>query len=321
MNQTLKCLRAHAGFSAQYLADAVGVPLDTVLQCEEGSLPVPEEYSTAVANLLQTTKQALQGNVKLLNNAGLAALHGSNTHYGYAAFHFLSGGSPLVVSVSHAEHKNILAALGTRQSFLKVISLHNQSIYIRCSALADVYVSHSTCDTLGPEQDIYRSPMAPMPSPIFWKVVGDLHGALIEQEYGEGHLRRLLEPKESDIANDIERGDIDEGDRADAFKRAMEDAAEIFENATCLKWQMGTQRRCEEIDSSTRMYPSLRQLENTEFDDLNILQLIYFTVDEGHRSIFINASALDYISVPLHRINLEIIDQLDALEATKTLSK
>lgn len=313
-----KFIRARARISAQSAADALGVPLGTYLLIEKGSLPVPAKYLSRLAELLGTEPEALQGNTELFDYSCLLELPYARTYFGEVAFHFSSGGAPLLASISWADKINITAALNNNRAFIQFTTLQNQTIFVRHSAVTDVFLSDNSCDTYGPEEEIYNAPVMLEPNPLFWETAGELLGAFIEKEHGDDEFRRLLEPKESDFNTDIAGRTLNEQEKLAALLQAQEEASKIFSYATRVHWQMGTQRRCQLIDDNTRMYESVKHLESAKLSKLMSLKPVCFTTDEDQCDVHISPRALDYIAFPTHKYNIEVIEHLDELESPKT---
>lgn len=305
MSTSFELILACSGISAQSAANALKVPLGTLLQWKKGSLPVPAEYLSRLAELLGTTPKALQVNPEPYDFSGLLALPDTRTYFGEVAFHFSSGGPPLLASLSQDQRKKTMAALCTDRAFVQLNTLQNQTIFVRNSAVTDVFFTGDSCGEYGPEEENYTAPVICEPNPLFWEAVGEICGAF-EEEYGDDELRLLLEPKESDFNIDFSGRVLNEQERLAAFQQAKEEASNIFSNATCVQWQMGTQRRCQLIDSYTRMYDSVKHLKNAKLISLMSLKPICFTTDEEQCLIHIKPSTLDYITFPTHKYNMEV---------------
>ncbi len=242
------------------------------------------------------------------------------------AIHFLGGGEPLLLSVSEDAFDRLHRDLQGDTAFVIVQSLTNETVAIRSKAIADVYFSSEAYDDFDPEREHYqRFTGKQIVDPRDWQIIAALaHDGVGLEDFEEEDVERVRgwvtitdKQFEALVADrSIEPGEL-EAERA----KVRDLTARLFAIATETVWQFstGVQRR-EVVVEQAALYTAFYAL--TDFGGDHPKGEMLCLASEGrHRIIFINPSAIDYVSIPTHSFeeghSLVAADELDEVEATE----
>ena len=292
------------------LADAMAVGQSDYQKWESGTAKIPTGKINKLAKLLNATKEDILGLPKRFDLMGIdESIGDENKYYGEVAFHFESKDSSLLLPISQAECDRLHGLLQLDVFYVTVESLDNRRVFIRRSALKDVFFSSEAYDDFGPES--HKNQLGIFPDDEFWDVVENL-------EYLEGfsdeHRPSRFEEAvlsqirltEAQIDELIKSGNIEEGDREKVRNEATEITENFLARARNIVWQFSSgQARsvyCVEDDLINEVFSSLERTED---------KTIHFPVEGYHRSIYINADAIDFISVPTHKFHAGELENIE----------
>lgn len=305
MKAKLKQFRVRAGITQTKLAHKVGVSQPNYQRWESGAAPIPEEKLEKIAKILKTTPAALLGRHPPVAARFYDDSAGDDlNYYGEVAVHFCGGGAPLLLSISEEAFSSLHYDLQLNPSFVTVKSLANETVAIRTKAIADLYFSSEAYDDYGPEHDTYRDREPPqIPDSRDWEIVEALahHSGL--EDFDEKDVKRVQEMimiTDEQYAQLISEGKIKHEELENERKKNQEKTDRIFKLATTTTYQLSTGHRREVyVDDHQSLYDAFYHL--TEFDDGGPADdMILLSAEGRHRTIFINKSALDYVSIPTH---------------------
>lgn len=276
----LKKQRLSACMTQAQVAEAMGVSQPNYQRWESGAAAVPTGKIKKLAKILGSTVDDLLGKPKRFDFFGNdETVEDEYTFFGTVAFHFASGSSPLLFPISVGMRDSLHSQLITENGFVIAGSLDNRVAYIRRAAIADVYFSSDACDDNGPEA--YDNYVGVFPDEDFWQIAewADDPDA-IKSEHAPGRIQAVI--------NEI--------------TTATDDMQVQFSNrAKNITWQLSSgQLRQEYSYENVDMYDAF-SLINITPDDLD--EPIYLPLSGYHRSIFINKTAVDYITIPSHKYN------------------
>jgi transcriptional regulator with XRE-family HTH domain len=324
MNQ-LKKLRVAAGLTQSEIATKLGVSQPHYQRWETSALPIPDDRLTKLAKLFKTTPEAILGKYKpieVLPSAFPAGLDGkpeSEHYYGEAAIHFQNG-KPLLLSISLEALKLLSAALHRlNRKFITVKSLCNQTAVIRTAAVTDIYFTyddaHDELGGFGPEADDYEYEDVHLPDPRDWHII-----ELLRRETAEEIIKQGCDPAAVErIAKLFNQRDVEriqeEAASSDgtitpenvekvvlACPERRRHAARLMDLATQTVYQLanGKRRSIWITREETFIDPIASLVENEGACGETAITLA--PDDDFERSIFINLDALDYITVPTHKL-------------------
>lgn len=321
----LKQFRAKAGMTQAKLAKAVGVSQPNYHRWEADKDPVPEAKLKRLARILKTTPEAILGKHPPIEAAFYDNSAPENLqYYGEVAIHFVSGGTPLLLSISEEAFQRLHRDLQGQNTFVTVESLANQTVAIRTKAISDLYFSSEAYDDFGPEHetDKYDDHVSlQLPDNRDWEIVECLSSDFGYEEFDEADVERVKsrimitdEQYEKLVADGLIK--VEELEEERKINTAETDR--IFQLANNVVYQLSTrERRSVFIEGSdedvyTAFYPLV------DFGDADTAdEMILFRNAGYHRTIFINPHALDYVSLPTHKFeagSLEMTaESLDAL--------
>ena len=325
MANRLKQFRARIGLTQSKVAAAVRVSQPNYQRWETGAAPIPNDKLARLAETLGTDPATLLGRhppikVGFYDDSVDDAL----SYYGEVAFHFLGGGEPLLLSISEDAFDRLHRDLQGDTAFVIVQSLTNETVAIRSKAIADVYFSSEACDDFGPEGERYqRFTGKQIADPRDWQIIAALaHDGVGLEDFGDEDVERVrgwVTITDNQFEALVADGSIEPGE-LEAERAKMRDlTARLFAIATETVWQFstGVQRRevlIEEAALYTAFYPL------TDFGgDHPEGEMLRLASEGRHRIIFINPSAIDYVSIPTHSFeegrSFIAADELDGMEA------
>lgn len=225
-----------------------------------------------------------------------------------------------MLSISEEAFSSLHRDLQGNADFVTVKSLANQTVAIRSKAIADLYFSSEAYDDYGPEHGTYTNHVdLQMPDPRDWEIVEALHHEIGLEDFDPADVERVqrrIMITDEQYAELVADGRIKPEDLENERKKNREKTDRIFELASLTMYQLSTgQRRGVYVDDHQDIYQAFYELVEFEggkpADDLIRLQ-----AEGGHRIIFINKSALDYVSIPTHQYEAGRVEsESSALEA------
>ena len=307
MKTKLKQFRAKAGMSQVEVAKTVGVTQPNYQRWESGSAPIPDAKLKTLAKVLKTTPDAILGRHPPIE-ASLYDPKASDelSYYGEVAIHFCGGGASLLLSITESELNRLHSALQEDVAFVTVSSLSNQTVSIRTKAIADLYFSSEAYDDYGPEHGTYEDHLdVQMPDTRDWEIVEALSDESEDlEDFSPADVKRVRERimiTEEQYKMLLADGRIKSDDLEKERAKNQEKTDRIIRLATHIVYQLSNgKKRCVWINDEYAIYNAFYDL--TEFDGGDPADnMIRVAAEGGHRTIFINKSALDYVSIPTHR--------------------
>lgn len=306
MKTKLKQFRVRAGMTQAELAKKVGVTQPNYQRWEAGAAPVPNDKLAKLAKVLKASPEALLGRhppitARFYDNSAGEDLN----YYGEVAIHFCGGGAPLLLSISEGAFSRLHRDLQLNPMFVTVRSLANQTVVIRSKAIADLYFSSEAYDTYGPEHDTYTEHASlQMPDSRDWEIVEALEHDIGLEDFDPADVRRvqgMIMITDAQYAQLVADGMIKSEDLENERKKNQEETDRMFKLASTTTYQLSTGvRRDVYVDQEEDLYNAFYELIEFEggepADDMILLQ-----AEGSHRIVFINKSALDYVSIPTHQ--------------------
>jgi hypothetical protein len=242
------------------------------------------------------------------------------------AIHFAGGGESLLLSISEDAFGRLNQDLQDDSAFVTVESMANQTVIIRTRAVSDVYFSSEAYDDYGPEYGQYTNHVGvQIPDSRDWEIIESLACDGDLGEFDPTDVERVTkmvmitdEQYQKLVADGAIKPDELEGERA----KNQAHTDRIFEAAQYTVYQLSTgQRRRIYIDLSESLFDAFYEL--IDYNESNSSEgMIRIEAEGAHRMIFINKHALDYVSIPTHRLNegrterdAEAIDSLSGQNA------
>lgn len=296
MKVRLKNYRTAAQMTQAELARKVGVKQPTYQRWETGMMPIPDDKLKKLAKALDVDPEALLGRRAVEAQLGANGPDGLR-YYGEVSIQFRSGGAPLLLSISEAQHSRFYASLQSDMEFVEIESLQNQTVILRRKAIADLHFCSDAFDTFGPDHEIVGEQYLDFrrPDDRDWAILEALANGDPESlgDFDEDEVER--------VTNYVEMTDksreqmIAEG--VDAWRER------IFELATAVVYQVsgGKRRSFREFDSGDgTLYNTFYELTEDLQGGCETDSLLVFPAAGYHHSIFINKQALDFVSIPTH---------------------
>ncbi|MDP1602728.1 MAG: hypothetical protein Q8M03_05630, partial [Legionella sp.] len=281
---------------------------------ESGAAPIPDAQLKKVATALKTTPEAIMGRHPSIE-AGLYDPNVSDelSYYGEVAVHFAGGGAPLLLSITERELDRLHSALQQDVAFVTVNSLANQTVSVRTQAIADLYFSSEAYDDYGPEDDAYSDHINfQMPDARDWEIVEALwDGGGDLEDFSPSDVKRVQERimiTDEQYDKLVADGLIKPGDLENERAKNQDETDRIIQLATHVVYQLSSgKKRSVWVDDDYATYNAFYDL--TEFAGGGPASDMIRVAAEGrHRIVFINKSALDYVSIPTHRYEAGAIE-------------
>jgi len=304
----LKQFRVAAGMTQAKVASAVGVTQPNYHRWEVGAAPIPEAKLKKLAKVLKTTPDSLLGkHAPIRASIYDDSVPDNLSYYGEVAIHFAGGGESLLLTISEEASSRLHQDLQDDSPFVTVETMANQTVIIRIRAVSDVYFSSEAYDDYGPEHGQYTNHVdVRIPDSRDWEIIESLacDGDLGEFEPADvERVRKMVTITDEQYRKLVVDGAItpDELEGERAKNQAHTDR--IFEAAQYPVYQLSTgQRRRMYVDLPESLFDAFCELiddnGNTSSEDMIRIEAI-----GADRIIFINKHALDYVSIPTHRLN------------------
>lgn len=297
----LKRARLLVRMTQMSAASKLGVSQSTYQRWEAGTLRIPEKKLDQIRKLFETSKAAILGTPQPFDLFGIDKSIGDDrTYYGEVAIHFKSGGAPLLLPITEAAHGSLFGSLQQDELFVKVESLDNRMVFVRRDAVSDIYFSSEAYDDYGPEVERYGEVLGIFPDDDFWRIA-EAFDYLSEDEFSPELLadaKSKLTLTDAELEELVANGSVKPEDRQKVRAEVTERTEKFTAQACNVTWQFGSCRREVLAPDSKELFERFGWLE----EDPDALKTPIFLRTEGyHRTIVINPSALDYISIPAHK--------------------
>lgn len=310
------------------VAMATGVSQPTYQNYEAGTITIPPANLKRLAKALKMTKEEILGRPKVVALPPLEHRprvdrddyddpngFDESGHYGEIAIHFKKG-NPIVLSISPWEHRRLYLELQGDSKFFPIYTLSNQIVGVRRAAVTDVsFASEDSC-SFGFEHDLYRefeSEIVPgvwSSDADYWDIVevvacpSEREREDIVEIYGEDRVSEverdigLLMPDEIDQM--VASGNVLPEERQVKLDQAVATLAKARELGADVKWQLSNGKVRQETVNYDEDLENFWWIARSAQDDDDI---IFRGAD--NQSYWINPDALDYISIPAHKFNVE----------------
>ena len=301
-SSALKKARLFAGMTQTAVAAAAGVSQPTYQRWEAGTVTVPDRKLDKLAKALHVSRDVLLGRPLPFDLLGIdKAVSDDRTYYGEVAVHFAGDGASLLLPISEAERSALCFGLAQEGDFVRVESLDNRTVFLRRSAIADVFFSSDAYDDFGP--DGYGTQhLGVHPHDSFWKIVEYLDCTeLLDDEFTDEEINEALSKArltEEELDELVANGSVPVEERERVKEEARETTNQFTDRACLTSWQLSTGRiRSVSLSESKAVYELCNALSISEEGELLRLE------PEGyHRFIFLNPCAVDYIAMPSHKV-------------------
>jgi transcriptional regulator with XRE-family HTH domain len=290
------------------LASAVGVTQPNYHRWEVGVAPIPETKLKKLAKVLKTTPDVLLGrHAPIRASIYDDAVPDNLSYYGEVAIHFAGGGEPLLLTISEDAFSRLHRDLQGDDPFVTVESMANQTVALRVRAISDLYFSSEAYDDYGPEHGRYINHVdVRIPDPRDWEIIESLASDHDLGDFDPADVERVQkmvmitdEQYQQFVADGVIKPDELERERA----KNQAETNRVFEAAQRTVYQLSTgQRRIVYVDEPGSLIDAFYELVdyNGATTDEEMIRL---EAEGAHRMIFINKNAVDYISIPTHRLN------------------
>jgi len=306
--------RVQAGLSRDTVASRLGVEANTLRQWERHDGGVPKRMLVELSKLLNTDSASLLG----LHAPRCATVYDFDAdpvddYWGDVAIHFRGRGKPLLLSLSRRAAGELKGDMSEEGGWLVIKSMANQTVLVPKQAISELHMACEAASFFGPESESYESAPIQMPDPRDWEVVATLEDN-IGADGGDAaehfdRVRGQIMITSAQYEEHVAAGRISKEDLAEEQAKDKDDTRAIFELASTLVYQLtsGTQRR-ELAIGSARFVESVEPLLKGVEDQFN--GFFSFSVDGEERDVWINASDLDYLSLPSQLLQRGL-DELD----------
>src|SRR5258708_390478 len=195
-------------------------------------------------------------------------------------------------------------------------------ITLRTKAIADLYFSSEAYDTYGPEHDTYTDHVSlQMPDSRDWEIVEALEHDVGLEDFDRADVQRVQQMimiAYEQYAQLVADGKIKPAALETERKKKQEETDRIIKLASTTTYQLSTgQRRDVYVDDHKDLYHTFYEL--IEFDGGEPeADMILLPAEGRHRIVFVNKSALDYVSIPTHKYEAGSVEaaavDLEAME-------
>lgn len=313
MAPKIKHYRVQAGETQAQVAKALGVAQPTFQRWETGKVEIPAEILAELSKRYRVTTQELEGryaprSVTFYDDNSPSELR----HYGECAVHFIGGGEPLVLTISEAAFAEGFESLQEDGTFIIIRDLGNRTVAIRRKAISEFYFSAEACDTYGPDHDTYKlATPVHMPDHRDWQIVQalanedepDLSGFARENV---DRVKSMIGISDEQFDGLVSQGTIAPEDLEAEKAKIAAITAEILalSHTVTVRLSSGRQRDFPHIHCN--LYDCLQQLDL--WDAMNEDEgggMFVLPVEGDYHTAFFPAQAIDYISLPSHKVEAD----------------
>ncbi|MBD9386607.1 helix-turn-helix domain-containing protein [Agrobacterium sp. AGB01] len=304
----LREYRLGADMTQAEAALAVRVTQPTYQRWETGG-KVPAGKLAALAKLFNATQERLLG----INPPIKAVFYDNGApddqqYYGEVSIHFVSGGAPLVLSISEKARMQFSEAMMETSYFIPIRSLTNQLVAIRRDAIADIYFCSEAYDDFGPEHKTYEFPSSlRYPDNRDWEIIESIVCDFDDGKYDAESVaqltRTLCGPPDDVIEQDLAAGRVSIA-QVEEMKRKVPLVLDEAENLAllCVYQISPGKRRKIFIDSDRNIYDAFSDIYSGEY--MPSYGSKYVEGVGYHHYLFMNPTVLDFISVPTHKYQM-----------------
>lgn len=297
MKNNFRKFRIQALMTQSALAEAVGVTQPTYQRWESGKSSIPKAKLKKLAKILETQPDILLGNQPPIE----AVLYDDSApeaaqYYGEVAIHFKGGGEPLLLTISEEAFRFLYTHLQWDIPFVTIESMANETVLVRTKAIADLYFSSEAYDDFGPMHGSYKeeSPIQ-LPDPRDWAIIECIEYEMGLEDFDPDHVRRVC----SLLGLDEEIADGE----AELSPHCRESLEQIFERAKDVRYQLSTgEVRKVYVDCNRALYKAFWELLDLDPHYVDQPAPILLNAEGRHRIVYLNPEALDYVSVPSHKL-------------------
>jgi transcriptional regulator with XRE-family HTH domain len=301
-------------------ARAAGVTQPTYQRWEIGQVETPDDKLKKLAKAFGATEAELRGDSIHVSIYDSKA-NPEHNYYGEVAVHFRGGGEPILLSISDAACDKLHGDMQQiNRTYVLVESLANQTVIIRRDAISDLYFSSEAYDDYGPEhlnedgsynREGYKNHIEwQIADPHTWEILEcfacDGVGLEDFEDADVKRVEKLFHISDEEYAQLVADGHIKAEDLEREKAKNEKQADQLFEAATDVVYQLsngGVRRKFKTYSGDDQeLYNAVYQLIEYESgaDDEIIPEMIRFAPEGGHRMIFVNRLAFDYMSLPTH---------------------
>jgi transcriptional regulator with XRE-family HTH domain len=307
MKTKLKQFRVSADMTQAKVAAAVGVTQPNYQRWEAGAAPIPDAKLKKLAKVLKTSPDAILGRHPPIETSLYDdSVSDDLSYYGEVSIHFCGSGAPLLLSISERAFTDLHRDLQRDVAFVTVESLANQTVAIRTKAVADAYFSSEAYDDFGPEHGTYANHLdMQIPDARDWEIIESfaVDGIGLE-DFDPADVKRVKEMimiTDEQYEKLVSNGAIKAEDLESERAKNQISTDLILAMACETTYQLSTgKRRSVNVYDSQDLFNAFYDL--TDFDGGEPADDMIRVETEGrHRIIFINKSALDYVSIPSHK--------------------
>lgn len=303
----LKKQRLQLGLTQQEVASKLGISQPNYHRWETGTAQVPKAQLKRLARVLRVTPDELLDKPKPFDYWGTdEGAEDERKYFGELALHFAGGSYPLLLPISELSRRLTYRQLSGDSLFIVVVTLDNRTVLIRRSAIADAYFSSEAYDDYGPDEYDNGGHLGVFPDDVFWHIAEYLYELhLLDEEYESEEIENVVrlihayQPEEVEAAEDTfysRANNVEWRLTSGRVGRAAVDREELMES-------FGRYHLVPEIAADMAM-DNYREDEDEHF--------LHLPVDGGyHRSVLINVSNLDWISLPTHKWRETTLDEAE----------
>lgn len=303
-------------------AKAAGVTQPTYQRWESGKVEIPKKNLAKLAQHFNTTELELLGR----HPPKTAAFYDTTAplelqYYGECAVHFLGMGEPLVLSISNAAYEQAHQELQSENQFVVIKDLGNRTVAIRRKAISEFYFSSEAYDTFGPDHEDYKlaTPIH-MPDVRDWAIVEALVDGTLTEECDSGNfakedverVKRSIMISEEQFDTLVAEGTIKSEDLATEKAARAADTQEITALSHTITVQLSTGRKRDFEFFDCNLFASIYPLIYMDYHSGDPeIGMIHLPLEGYDRTAFFNPDALDYISLPTHKIEEGQVEMYD----------
>lgn len=284
------------------VAAAIGVSETTYEEWEKGA-KIPAKNLKSLINLFGTKKDLLLGtNEPIFASFYDRSIPIDHQYYGEISLHFVSGGKPLVLSISEAARLDFINAMENENYFISIRSLTNQLVAVRREAISDVYLCSEAHDDFGPEHSTYDYPFPyQIPDNRDWEIIHDLLLELGTDDFDKKSVKlfkELFEHNNEDCLTEISQSESETAN--DKVPTLSEMAINLVTDVT-YQLSNGVRRELgmEDDENVFEMFEYISSYLDGSDD-----KFIHISDAGYHHYLYLNLSTVDFVSVPTQRYHI-----------------
>lgn len=291
-------LRLNQQLSVTEISGKLGCTPEEYLALEDGTVQISEKNRAILADVLESEPEFITAEDNRFDYSGTdSTLPEDKRYYGEIAIAF-NNNERLLLPISVDMHSKIIHQMELEGEFIAIKSLDNRTVIVNQNQVLDIHLSEDASNDYGPDKDLYPTQLGVLPIITYWQNLDNVMSSIIEGEQDNPEAEALCNAL---IASNVITGWDDPKllSSSQHYKHALQLVCS-FSNGVV---------RAKDVWDDKILGSIFRAL-----DDIEIPKYIEIDDQESGTTGYINPFRLNYVSIPTHKLENALLDEMaDAL--------